>query len=172
MQYATEHPAYAVLQNIGKEITEKVKPKAVVVFSGHWEAQPNGIEVNSAEHTDLIYECVVVNLFLHSVNADENSFYGFPPEFYEARYPNRGSPELASKILDLLTKAGIKAKGVTRGLDHGVWSGFHVGRIPITYLQDVMFLTGTPSFPSRGKSSQCALGTGELVLESRRRLAL
>ncbi|KAI1101272.1 LigB-domain-containing protein [Jackrogersella minutella] len=113
VQYDTKHPAYPVLQRIGKEITEKVKPKAVVVFSGHWEAKPNLIEVNSAEHTDLIYD-----------------FYGFPPEFYKAQYPNRGSPELATHILDLLTKAGIKATGVTRGLDHGVWSGFNVAFHP------------------------------------------
>ncbi|KAI6089644.1 LigB-domain-containing protein [Hypoxylon rubiginosum] len=113
VQYETEHPAYAVLQNIGQEITKKVKPSAVVVFSGHWESNPNVIEVNSAEHTDLIYD-----------------FYGFPPEYYQAQYPNKGSPQLASKILDLLTKAGIKAKGVTRGLDHGVWSGFHVAFNP------------------------------------------
>ncbi|KAI1463718.1 LigB-domain-containing protein [Daldinia caldariorum] len=113
VQYETDHPAYPVLQNIGREITKKVKPKAVVVFSGHWEAGPNVIEVNTAEHTDLIYD-----------------FYGFPPEYYKAKYPNRGSPELASKIIDLLTNAGIKAKGVTRGLDHGVWSGFHVAFHP------------------------------------------
>ncbi|OTB02859.1 hypothetical protein M426DRAFT_322281 [Hypoxylon sp. CI-4A] len=113
VQYQTDHPVYPVLQNIGKEITQKVKPKAAVVFSGHWESSPNVIEVNSAEHTDLIYD-----------------FYGFPPEFYKAKYPNKGSPQLASKILDLLTNAGIKAKGVTRGLDHGVWSGFNVAFHP------------------------------------------
>ncbi|OTB17165.1 hypothetical protein K445DRAFT_316659 [Daldinia sp. EC12] len=113
VQYRTDHPVYPVLQNIGREITEKVKPKAVVVFSGHWEAEPNVIEVNTAEHTDLIYD-----------------FYGFPPEFYKAKYPNTGSPELASKVIGLLTNAGIKAKGVTRGLDHGVWSGFHVAFHP------------------------------------------
>lgn len=56
------------------------------------------------------------------------SFYGFPSYMYEAEYPNKGSPELANKILGLLKDVGIKAKGVTRGLDHGVWSGFHVGQ--------------------------------------------
>lgn len=56
VQYETEHPAYPVLQAIGKEITEKVKPTAVVVFSAHWQAGRNDIEVNSAESTDLIYE--------------------------------------------------------------------------------------------------------------------
>ena len=55
------------------------------------------------------------------------SFYGFPPEYYEAEYPHKGSPDLAFKVMSLLSSAGIKSTGVTRGLDHGVWSGFHVG---------------------------------------------
>lgn len=57
--YDTEHPAYAKLQEIGKEITQKVKPKAVVVFSAHWQAEPSTIEVNTAEINPLIYEYVV-----------------------------------------------------------------------------------------------------------------
>lgn len=56
VQYETKHPVFPVLQDIGREITQKVKPKAVVVFSGHWEGSPDTIEVNTAEHTDLIYE--------------------------------------------------------------------------------------------------------------------
>jgi 4,5-DOPA dioxygenase extradiol len=54
--YETSHPVYPKLQEIGKEITQKVKPKAVVVFSAHWEGEPNVIEVNTSEKTDLIYE--------------------------------------------------------------------------------------------------------------------
>ncbi|CAJ2504562.1 Uu.00g119560.m01.CDS01 [Anthostomella pinea] len=113
VMYNTAHPAFPVLQKIGKEITEKVKPKAVVVFSGHWEAEPRKIEVNTAVKTDLIYD-----------------FYGFPSNYYKAQYPNQGSPELASKVLGLLKQAGIQSEGVTRGLDHGVWSGFHVAFHP------------------------------------------
>ena len=40
------------------------------------------------------------------------SYYGFPPEYYKVQYPNRGDPELASKILGLLRDVGIEAKGV------------------------------------------------------------
>jgi 4,5-DOPA dioxygenase extradiol len=54
--YDKKHPVFPVLQNIGKEITQQVKPKAVVVFSGHWEGGKDHIEVNTAENTDLIYE--------------------------------------------------------------------------------------------------------------------
>ncbi|KAI1427143.1 Extradiol ring-cleavage dioxygenase, class III enzyme, subunit B [Xylaria sp. FL1777] len=111
--FDTEHPVYPVLQKIGQEITQKVKPKAIVVFSAHWEAGPNEIKVNTALMNDLIYD-----------------YYGFPPEYYEVQYPNIGSPELASQIIGLLQNAGIKAEGVKRGLDHGVYVGFSVAFHP------------------------------------------
>ena len=58
-----------------------------------------------------------------------SSFYGFPRHYYEAKYPSKGSPELAREIISTLEEAGIKAEGVKRGLDHGVWSGFSVGKL-------------------------------------------
>ncbi|KAI1436954.1 Extradiol aromatic ring-opening dioxygenase [Xylaria sp. CBS 124048] len=111
--FETEHPVYPVLQKIGQEITQKVKPKAIVVFSAHWEAGARYIEVNKAVTNDLIYD-----------------YYGFPPEFYKVQYPNKGSPEIASRVIDLLQKAGIRAEGVDRGLDHGVYVGFSVAFNP------------------------------------------
>ncbi|KAK4198410.1 Extradiol ring-cleavage dioxygenase, class III enzyme, subunit B [Triangularia verruculosa] len=116
VQYNTTHPVYPVLQSIGREITQKVKPSAVVVFSAHWQPEnvgPDEIHVNNAEKTDLIYD-----------------FYGFPPHFYKATFPSVGSPSLASHIISLLSSAGIRAKGLTRGLDHGVFSGFNVAFPP------------------------------------------
>lgn len=64
--YNTGPPAYKKLQEIGREITTKVKPEAVVVFSAHWQAEGGKIEVNTAETTDLIY-----------------NFYGFPGHYYK-----------------------------------------------------------------------------------------
>jgi hypothetical protein len=63
--YETDHPAYKKLGQIGKEITTKVKPRAVVVFSAHWQAGRDSIQVNTAENTDLIYEYVLF-LFTYS----------------------------------------------------------------------------------------------------------
>ncbi|KUI54212.1 Extradiol ring-cleavage dioxygenase [Cytospora mali] len=114
VMYKMDHPVFPVLQEIGKEITQKVKPKAVVVFSGHWQAKPNLIQVNNAADTDIIYD-----------------FYGFPDHMYKVQYPNKGDPALASHIIDLLSSAGIKAEGVQRGLDHGVWAGFYVAFDPV-----------------------------------------
>lgn len=58
VMYKKDHEVYPILQNIGKEITQKVKPKAVVVFSAHWQARPDLIQLNNALETDLIYESV------------------------------------------------------------------------------------------------------------------
>ncbi|CAF9932052.1 hypothetical protein IMSHALPRED_008779 [Imshaugia aleurites] len=103
----TDHPAYAKLVAVGQEITTDVKPKAVVVFSAHWQGGPSKIKINVAEQTDLIYD-----------------FYGFPPHYYEYEYPNKGSSEVAEKVIEKLAGGGIEVERVKRGLDHGVWTGF------------------------------------------------
>ncbi|KAL1863637.1 hypothetical protein Plec18167_000733 [Paecilomyces lecythidis] len=115
VMYERDHPAYAKLQELGREITTKVKPRAVVVFSAHWQAGRDTIQVNTAEITDLIYD-----------------FYGFPSHYYKEKFPNVGSKEIAQKVMDALRDAGIKAEGVKRGLDHGVWAGFKCAFDPET----------------------------------------
>lgn len=107
----TKHPAYSKLGAIGQEITKQVKPKAVVVISAHWQGGPNKVQVNVAEKTDIIYD-----------------FHGFPPHYYEFKYPYKGSPELAEKVIAKLGLAGISTERVARGLDHGVWVGFIAGK--------------------------------------------
>lgn len=55
--YDTGHPAYQKLQDIGKDITTKVKPKTVVVYTAYWQAEGDyKIQVNAKENADLIYE--------------------------------------------------------------------------------------------------------------------
>lgn len=56
--FNVEHPAHKKLGQIGREITTKVKPRAVVVFSAHWQGGRDTVYVNTAENTDLIYEYV------------------------------------------------------------------------------------------------------------------
>ncbi|KAI9697447.1 MAG: hypothetical protein M1836_004725 [Candelina mexicana] len=111
--YDVDHPAYRKLQQIGKEITTKVTPKAVVVFSAHWQAGKAEIQVNTAETTDLIFD-----------------FYGFPSHYYKEKYPNTSSKEVAEKVMTSLSDAGIQVEGVKRGLDHGVWACFKCAFAP------------------------------------------
>ena len=106
----SEHPAYAQLVKVGQEITQQVRPKAIVVFSAHWQSGPDKVEINAAENTEQIYD-----------------FYGFPAHYYEYKFPSRGSPELAEQVIQKLAAVDIGADKVTRGLDHGVWAGFIIG---------------------------------------------
>ncbi|KHO01276.1 Extradiol ring-cleavage dioxygenase, class III enzyme, subunit B [Metarhizium album ARSEF 1941] len=143
VQYDTDHAAYPVLQQIGKEITQKVRPKAVVVFSAHWAGEGDEIHVNKDEQADLIYEL--------------SFFYGFPDHYYQAKYPNKGDPQLASKIMLMLSEAGIASRGASRGLDHGVWSGFSVAFDPETNPLNVP-LVQVSLFKSESPSAHYALG--------------
>ena len=108
--YDTTHPVFPKLQAIGHEITHKVKPKAIVVFSAHWQAQQSGtIEVNVSEQEPLLYD-----------------FYGFPKHYYMEKFANRGSREVAGRVRELLGEAGIKTVEEERGLDHGVFVPFKI----------------------------------------------
>lgn len=142
VQYNTKHPVYPVLQAIGKEIIQKVKPKAVVVFSAHWQATPSEIHLNNGDGpTDLIYD-----------------FYGFPDHFYKATFPATGSPQIAAKIQQLLTKAAIQSKGLKRGLDHGVFSGFNVAFPPNTDQAITVPLVQVSLFKSEDPDAHYRLG--------------
>lgn len=131
IMYQTDHPAYKKLQEIGAEITGQVNRRAVVVFSAHWQAGPDKIEVNTAEKTDLIYEYVEDTRVHFSHNETDatgsGSFYGFPQNYYKERYPHVGSKAVAEEVMSLLRGAGIEVEGVQRGLDHGVWASFKCG---------------------------------------------
>lgn len=48
-------------------------------------------------------------------------FYGFPKHFYKTTWDHQGSPEIASRVVELLKKSQINAEGVSYGNDHGVW---------------------------------------------------
>ncbi|KAK4553046.1 hypothetical protein LTR86_009970 [Recurvomyces mirabilis] len=111
----TAHPAYARLASVGREITERVRPKAVVVISAHWQEHSDKIAINVAENPGLIYD-----------------FRGFPPKYYQIEYPYRGSLEVAEAVTKKLGTAGITVRKVKRGLDHGVWVGFMAAFNPDT----------------------------------------
>lgn len=58
-----------------------------------------------------------------------HSFYGFPQKYYNAKFPNVGSKEIASEVMEAVKAANIDIKPVQRGLDHGVWASFKVGTL-------------------------------------------
>lgn len=81
----------------------RVRPKAIVIFSAHFESP-----ITTIAATDDVHEM-------------EYDYYGFPSEFYQVRYPARGSTIVASLVEERLRKQGIPVERKYRGLDHGVF---------------------------------------------------
>jgi aromatic ring-opening dioxygenase catalytic subunit (LigB family) len=81
-----------------------VRPKAVLVISGHWEEREPTL--SSGAQPPMIYD-----------------YGGFPAHTYQVRYAAPGSPELAGRAAALLQAAGFKAAlDAQRGFDHGTFS--------------------------------------------------
>ncbi len=79
------------------------KPDAILVISAHWEERV--ATLLAAATPPLLYD-----------------YYGFPAEAYDLRYPAPGSPPLAKRVVELLSRKRITA-GVDsrRGFDHGLF---------------------------------------------------
>eukprot|EP00592_Proboscia_alata_P006647 CAMPEP_0194362996 /NCGR_PEP_ID=MMETSP0174-20130528/10914_1 /TAXON_ID=216777 /ORGANISM="Proboscia alata, Strain PI-D3" /LENGTH=193 /DNA_ID=CAMNT_0039136285 /DNA_START=13 /DNA_END=591 /DNA_ORIENTATION=+ len=79
------------------------KPKAIVVLSAHYEADP--VQITTSKTPPMLFD-----------------YHGFPPETYKYKYPAPGSPELANEIQRLFLSNNIDSEfNETRGFDHGVF---------------------------------------------------
>ena len=111
---ATKH----FLEGLAAMLPEQ--PKAIVVISGHWE-EP-AVTASSAVTPQLIFD-----------------YSGFPEHTYRLTWPAPGDPELAVRVRDLLTQAGLRAGlSASRGFDHGVFVplkvAFPEAQIPVVTL--------------------------------------
>lgn len=84
------------------EKLRKNPPRAAVFFSAHWET--DGLQVLTAAEPRTIHD-----------------FYGFPRALFEVKYPAKGEPALADRVLTLLQNEAPVAT-TQWGFDHGVWS--------------------------------------------------
>lgn len=88
------------LQQLGQSLP---RPKAVVLFSAHWESKSQ--KVSEVDHYETIYD-----------------FGGFPPELYSIKYPAQGAMEISNEIKQLFKENDIPFEvEMKRGLDHGAW---------------------------------------------------
>jgi len=81
-----------------------VTPKAILIVSGHWEKEPI-VTVSTATEPGMLFD-----------------YYNFPAHTYELSYPAKGDPDIAARVRELLSAAGIpSAEDDQRGFDHGVF---------------------------------------------------
>lgn len=86
------------------EYGKKLSPKAIVIFTAHWET-----EVLTISSTNDVYETIY-------------DFRGFPDELFQLKYPAKGDATLAQSIAERFQAKGIPVQlDRTRGLDHGSW---------------------------------------------------
>ncbi|QHW31785.1 dioxygenase [Paenibacillus rhizovicinus] len=109
------------------------KPKAIVLFSAHWEQTTQTI--SKVETYDTIYD-----------------FSGFQDELYSITYPAHGNPNLSEYIGALFAKHGIPSQfDDNRGLDHGAWAVLKLlypdaGEIPVVALSVNRHLTNEQQY--------------------------
>ncbi|SFE80684.1 Aromatic ring-opening dioxygenase, catalytic subunit, LigB family [Paenibacillus algorifonticola] len=97
-----ENNGYTALLKSFKEQTPK--PKAIVLFSAHWEQTVQ--TVGAAPSYSTIYD-----------------FSGFQDELYRMTYPAAGKRQLSEDIQALFAEHGIPSVlDEERGLDHGAWA--------------------------------------------------
>lgn len=81
-----------------------VPPRAVLMVSGHWETREFTVQTNP--NPPMLYD-----------------YGGFPEFTYHIQYPAPGSPEVAQRVVELLSGAGIRIEqDARRGFDHGVFA--------------------------------------------------
>lgn len=94
-----------IAQHMKELVTKFIpdKPRAIVVISAHYEANP--ITITSSANPSMYFD-----------------YSGFPPETYKYTYPAKGHLDLARKIQKLLSEKGLESElDDKRGFDHGVF---------------------------------------------------
>lgn len=101
LDQAETAPLRAYLESIPESLP--TTPKGIVVVSAHWEEPQPTLMTHPAP--PMLYD-----------------YYGFPPASYELKWAAPGSPELGTRVADLLDSAGFgTARNADRGFDHGTF---------------------------------------------------
>ncbi len=85
-----------------------VKPKAILMVSGHWEEDDFAVMASAAP--PMVYD-----------------YGGFPAHTYQIKYGAPGAPDVARRVEQLLKAAGLPTHlDGARGFDHGVFAPMEV----------------------------------------------
>ena len=125
------------------------RPGAILCISAHWETV--GTRVTAMERPRTIHD-----------------FYGFPRTLFEMQYPAPGSPALARRVEEIVSRTRVRPD-VEWGLDHGAWSVlsrmFPRADIPVVQLS--LDRAGEPAFHyALGKDLSALRDEGVLIVGS------
>ncbi|TGJ83498.1 hypothetical protein E0Z10_g5255 [Xylaria hypoxylon] len=98
------------------------------------------ISIHTSEHTGLVY--------------DFHDLRGFPSHYYDYEYPNRGSSEVAEKVIDKLSAVGIEVSTTGYGLVSWLVSS---GTMPYVYSFDEALKLATTANPEERRAAMADL---------------
>ena len=131
------------------------RPKAILSISAHWETSLTSVTAMPRPPT------------IHDFGAS------FPKALFDKQYPAPGSPDLATRVSELLAPMPVAQDTLQWGLDHGTWSvlvhAYPQADIPVVQLGMDVHLTpaerldiGRRLAPLRDEGV-LILGTGNIV---------
>ncbi len=144
--------AGAFMQALGARIDARFgRPKAILAVSAHTAARAP-VLLAGARH-EAVYD-----------------FGGFDPKLYTLRYDAPGAPELAGRVCELLSAAGVPVHlSPEGGLDHGNWTPLRYmypdADVPVLPLAFVPMHSPAQQF-ALGEALAPLAGEGVLVLAS------
>ena len=100
---SAERAAAKSYTGLGSDRHFPSSPRAILCISAHWYVPVTAVTAMAAPRT------------IHD-------FGGFPAELYQVQYPAPGSPELATRVRNLLAPVAVDLDQNNWGLDHGTWS--------------------------------------------------
>ena len=133
------------------------KPKGIVMISAHWITKDRTF-IQSNKQLETLHD-----------------FYGFPQALFDVSYRPKGSPELASKIFNLLNgKVNSPVEILNHDeLDHGAWSilkhMYPEADIPVVEISMNFSLDASEHFnigkhlASLSKEGYLIVGSGNLI---------
>ncbi|GJE86954.1 extradiol aromatic ring-opening dioxygenase [Phanerochaete sordida] len=116
-------PLSNFLRDFGPALLTKYNPKAIVVFSAHWETLGERLVTDYGDENPLYYD-----------------YYGFQPEMYRLKFKSRGDTAVSQRVVELFKESGLLARTSSKleprgpdglgknapGLDHGVFVPFRL----------------------------------------------
>ncbi|HEY2422431.1 MAG TPA: class III extradiol ring-cleavage dioxygenase, partial [Neobacillus sp.] len=127
------------------------RPKAIILFSAHWEAPFQ--KVSDVDTYDMIYD-----------------FGGFDPALSRIKYPAHGNQQISQEIKDLFAENGVHYEVESkRGLDHGAWVVFRLlfpnAEIPVIAMSVNPNLSPVEQYKI-GKALSCLRANDVLIIGS------
>lgn len=112
MPMSKNGPLSSFLKDFGQVLVKKYQPKAVVVFSAHWDTDGQVLGTRRSYFVSEICahicgrSCILVTDYGNE-NPLYYDYYGFSSELYQLKFKSRGDSNLACQVVKLYEEVGV-----------------------------------------------------------------